>query len=185
MTGNEHLRKYKCNPDHIEFEGTIYTESDLATMDSSDYEEIMESGIVVYIGGLNHPLYQIKNTKECVHMKKYELSNEKVEHYEFTVYRVRALRDFGDVKKGDLGGFIEDEFNLSQEGDCWLYGDSTCAKDYAVVSGNAKIYDGTTLTGDVEISGDVSIYSSSISDNISISGKGVIRDCYIELTPNT
>ena len=49
MTGNEHLRKYKCNPDHIEFERTIYTESDLATMDSSEYEEIMESGIVVYI----------------------------------------------------------------------------------------------------------------------------------------
>lgn len=49
MTGNEHLRKYNCNPDHIEFEGTIYTELDLAIMDSSDYEEIMESGIVVYI----------------------------------------------------------------------------------------------------------------------------------------
>ena len=29
------------------------------------------------------------------------------------------------------------------------------------------------------------LHSSSISDNISISGKGVIRDCYIELTPNT
>ena len=49
MTGNEHLRKYNYNPDYIEFEGGIYTESDLATMDSSDYEEIMESGIVLYI----------------------------------------------------------------------------------------------------------------------------------------
>ena len=57
MTGNEHLRKYKCNPDHIEFERAIYTKSDLVTMDSSEYEEIMESGIVVYIGGLNHPVW--------------------------------------------------------------------------------------------------------------------------------
>ena len=115
--------------------------------------------------------------------RKYELSNEKEEHYEYTIYRVRALRDFGDVKKGDLGGFIEDEFNLSQEGDCWLYGDSTCVKDHAVVSGNVKIYDGTTITGDAKVSGNISIYDSSISDNISISGKGVIKGCFIELAP--
>ena len=61
MTGNEYLKKYNCNPDHIEFERAIYTKSDLVTMDSSEYEEIMESGIVVYIvlyiWGLNCPLY--------------------------------------------------------------------------------------------------------------------------------
>jgi len=49
MTGNEFLEKYKCNPDNIEFEGLIYTELDLVSMDSCDYEEVMEYGIVVYL----------------------------------------------------------------------------------------------------------------------------------------
>ena len=31
---------------------------------------------------------------------------------------------FGNVKKGDLGGWIEKEDNLSQEGDCWVFGDA-------------------------------------------------------------
>ena len=28
------------------------------------------------------------------------------------LHRIEALRDFGDVKKGDLGGWIEKEENL-------------------------------------------------------------------------
>lgn len=27
-----------------------------------------------------------------------------------TIYRIEALKDFGDVKKGDFGGWIEKEF---------------------------------------------------------------------------
>lgn len=44
----------------------------------------------------------------------------------------RALKDFGNVKKGDIGGFVESEDNLSQDDDCWIY-------DNAVVCGNARI----------------------------------------------
>ena len=46
MTGNEYLEKYNCNPSKVEFEGKIYNETDLASMDSEDYEEIMEYGKV-------------------------------------------------------------------------------------------------------------------------------------------
>ena len=38
-------------------------------------------------------------------MKKYEITEEKRDG----LFRIRSLRDFGDVKKGDLGGFIEKE----------------------------------------------------------------------------
>ena len=41
-----------------------------------------------------------------------------------TLYRIRALKSFGDVRTGDIGGFVQFEANLSQEGDCWVYGDS-------------------------------------------------------------
>ena len=60
--------------------------------------------------------------------KKYEIledSAKKVESTidDVTVYRIKALKDFNDVKKGDLGGFIQNEMNLSQDGNCWVYND--------------------------------------------------------------
>jgi len=61
--------------------------------------------------------------------KKYELTGEtKTLPCGTVLHRIRALRDFGSVKAGDLGGWIESELNLSHEGDCW-------------VSGNAKVYE--------------------------------------------
>ena len=46
--------------------------------------------------------------------KKYELIPSDREGF----YRVKALRDFNDVKKGDIGGYIQTENNLSQLDDC-------------------------------------------------------------------
>ena len=37
------------------------------------------------------------------------------------LWRIRACKDFGDVKKGDYGGLVESEDNLSQYGECWIY----------------------------------------------------------------
>lgn len=55
---------------------------------------------------------------------KYELTkNTKVVDGK-TLYQIRAIKDFGDVDKGDLGGWIEAEKNLSQEGNCWVSGDA-------------------------------------------------------------
>ncbi|MBA4698470.1 MAG: hypothetical protein H2212_03470 [Ruminococcus sp.] len=56
------------------------------------------------------------------------------------VFRIQAIRDFGDVKKGDLGGFVQSDRNLAHDGTCWLYGDSLCIGN-AVVYEDAKLYD--------------------------------------------
>ena len=59
--------------------------------------------------------------------KKYELTDETIKTKSGkTLYRIRALRSiYGTiVSKGVLGGFIENERNLSQEGDCWVGGDA-------------------------------------------------------------
>ena len=49
---------------------------------------------------------------------KYELTDETFWLLTHKLHRIKALKDFGDVKKGDLGGWIEKESNLSQDGNC-------------------------------------------------------------------
>ena len=72
-------------------------------------------------------------------MKKYELTEETVTVYGKTLYRIRAVRDFGSVKTGEFGGYIEKEENLSHFGDAWVYGNAKVYGD-ARVSGNAWVY---------------------------------------------
>lgn len=72
-------------------------------------------------------------------MKKYELTEETVTVYGKTLYRIRAVRDFGSVKTGEFGGYIEKEENLSHFGNAWIYGDAWVYGN-ARVSGNAKVF---------------------------------------------
>ena len=66
-------------------------------------------------------------------MRKYEFTEETKNVFGVILHRIKALRDVGNVKAGDLGGWIEKEDNLSHEGYCWVYGD-------AAVYGNAEVY---------------------------------------------
>lgn len=58
--------------------------------------------------------------------KKYELVKEEsmIVDEIYTVYRVKALRDFGDVHAGDVGGWVEDDTCLSQDGSARVYDDA-------------------------------------------------------------
>lgn len=97
-------------------------------------------------------------------MNKYELlQDDKIEVGGRTLYRIRALKDFKDVKAGDLGSYIEGEKNLSQDGDCWVYGNArvfgnarVCGNAYvfdnACVCGNAKVFDRAEVYGSAKIS---------------------------------
>ena len=64
--------------------------------------------------------------------RKYRLTDETITVFGRTLYRIQATENIPSryVDKGDLGGFIEKEANLS--GDAWVYGD-------ARVSGNARV----------------------------------------------
>ena len=66
-------------------------------------------------------------------MKKFELTSEFVTFLGKKLFRIKALVSFGDVKEGELGGFVEKEENLEQSGNAWVYGD-------AWVYGNARVY---------------------------------------------
>ena len=72
-------------------------------------------------------------------MKKYKLTEETLEIDGHTLHRIVALRDFGEVKKGDLGGFIEKESNLAHDWNCWIYNDAV-VRDDAMVYGEARVF---------------------------------------------
>lgn len=92
-------------------------------------------------------------------MKKYELTSEcKTLDNGTKLFRIRALRDFSNVKAGQLGGWVEKEGNLSHEGDAWVY-------DYAIVCGKARVF------GDARVSGD-----SVISENSMVFGNAVVSE---------
>lgn len=78
--------------------------------------------------------------------KKYELTDEKIEAFDTTLYRIRALRDIPafDIKAGDLGGFIEREENLSHDGDAWVTGNAEVCGG-ARVSGDARVYENADI----------------------------------------
>lgn len=96
--------------------------------------------------------------------KKYELFEDNyINHDERILYRIRALITFVDINDniinaGELGGYIENESNLSQEDKSWVYG-------------NSKVY------------GDTIIRNSIIKDSIikdSIINKSWIEESAIE-----
>ena len=73
-------------------------------------------------------------------MKKFELTSEFITNeYGVNLFRIRALVEFGSVKAGDLGGYIEKESNLDQDGDAWVCGNAQVYGD-AWVYGNARVY---------------------------------------------
>jgi len=127
--------------------------------------------------------------------KKYELIETDCDGF----YRIKALKDFqlitGEmVKKGDLGGLVDGEYNLSHEGNCWIefearaFGksrvmDNAVLKDYSdafdnsTVSGNAVMKDVSTIcdfsiiSGNAVMNGDSKAYGHS-----TISGNAVMKD---------
>lgn len=112
-----------------------------------------------------------KNIKQMMNCydKKYELTNSTIKFDGQILCRIKALKDFGDVKAGDLGGYVSDENNLSQNGNCWVYDD---AKVYGLgeVRDNATIHQislirSSTVTGDSIITGDSKISDTNIKDS--------------------
>ncbi len=90
---------------------------------------------------------------------KYELTDERVKLNGKTLYRIKALKSFGKVRAGDLGGYIQSEKNLSHEGNAWVY-------DTAQVSGNAKVY------GDAQVYGNAKVYGNAqVYDKAAVGGK--------------
>lgn len=57
---------------------------------------------------------------------KYEFTGETKKVFGRTLHRIRALKNIKKygVTAGDIGGWIEKDTNLSQDGNAWVYGDA-------------------------------------------------------------
>ena len=96
--------------------------------------------------------------------KKYKLTEESIKLRDRKLYRIEAIRDFGRVSKGQKGGFVETESNLSQVGDAWVYDD-------AKVFGNAKVYGDAKVFGNAEVCGDAKVYGNAkVYDDAKVCG---------------
>ena len=103
--------------------------------------------------------------------KKFKLdTSHKISVDGVTLYRIRALKDFGVVKKGDLGGYVEKEENLSQKGTAWIF-DNAKAMDDAIVKDDATLHHNATVCDDAIISG-----SASVNENVTIYDEATVSD---------
>ena len=83
--------------------------------------------------------------------KKFKLTDDTIVIDGITLHRIKALRSFGNVTKGNFGGWVEKEENLSQLGDAWI-------DENAKVYGNAYIFENALISGEAMIYGHASIY---------------------------
>ena len=133
-------------------------------------------------------------------MYKYDLLADMKEVDGVIVRRIRALMDIPEhnVKKGDIGGYVESSFNLSHEGSAWIEKDAVVFEkasiagsalisdeaivrgsahvfENAVVGGKAKIYENARIHGEVEIWENPVIFGGAhLLDNVEVWGNADI-----------
>jgi NDP-sugar pyrophosphorylase family protein len=104
---------------------------------------------------------------------KYTFTGKKKEYpfkgSKWEVFQIKALRDFGDVKAGDIGGWISSPECLDlYEGNCWVEPNAIVSE--STVRQNAIIKDNAVVDELADVAGE-----AIIKDNAKISGS--VRVC--------
>ena len=115
-----------------------------------------------------------------------------------TLKRIRATKEFilNDgtiIKKGQYGGYVEYECNLSQNSNSWISEKARCygnarvtdgaivrgnatVKDFSIVGGHATVQDYAVIKGNsiigglVKIIGNTELKNAKIFDDVTVSG---------------
>ena len=119
------------------------------------------------------------------------------EEYPF-LHRIRALRDIcGEIRAGDIGGFVESESNLSAEpGDCaWILDDAiaagnayvdrdACLRGDAIACGSAYVSKGSVMSGHSRAEDNAYLRGASMTGKALASGNAqIIHDPHTMGTP--
>lgn len=139
-------------------------------------------------------------------MLKYKMTDNTLMVNGRVLHQIVALRDFGMISKGELGGWIETYNNLDQEGKAWVTNNAcvyesarvfqnafiggsarvagkALVTENALVNGNAYVYENAEVHGHAYVMGNAHIYgdacvgcSAAIRGNAHVYGCAVIRD---------
>lgn len=139
--------------------------------------DIEENGKVKIDYGLHESFYYVvEEEKEEEKMtNKYELTNDTIKLDGKVLHRIKSLRDFGLLKKGTLGGYVQSEDNLSQFGKSWVYAhakvyDNALIKDNAAVVGNAEVH------GDAVVGDNAHVFASDVYNSAVITGNADVSN---------
>ena len=121
--------------------------------------------------------HQLKQTRgKLEQSKKYELlTNDTIElGGGVTLFRIKALISFGNVEKGELGGYVEKEDNLCHSGNAWVTGNARVYSN-ARVFGDAKVYDNAKVTDNALVYGNAKVYGDAwVTDNAWVTGNAKV-----------
>ena len=118
--------------------------------------------------------------------RKYVLTDDSITVDGRRLYSIECVRPFGRVKRGERGGYIEHEGNLSHYGKAWVE-EGAMVMDDAVVEEDAYVCFLARVRGAARISGKAKVVignvsgSACISDNVwiwecdEISGNAIVR----------
>lgn len=98
--------------------------------------------------------------------KKYEIAYEEKQEDGRVLCRIKALKDFEchgrAIQRGDLGGWVKSERNLSKSGTCWIFD-------------NAKVFDKSYVSGNASVSDNAKVgYLAQVCDNAVVRGNATV-----------
>lgn len=120
---------------------------------------------------------------------KYEIVKEQFLELEGKpkLFRIRALRDIPNkhIQQGDYGGWIEEEDNLSQSGDCWIgelamVYDGSRVKDFALVTGRADISRKSTIKDHAMVVGNIVLRNVCLDGCAKIHQRATVEDSIVK-----
>ena len=112
--------------------------------------------------------------------QKFEITDKTKTIGNIVFHQIKAIKSFGNVKAGDIGGWLEKEENLSNINDAWVYDDAQVSGDVQVfgnaqVSGDARVYDDAQVSGDAWVYDDAQVYDNArVSGNVRVSGNAQV-----------
>ena len=113
---------------------------------------------------------------DTINPRKYAVIDETREVNGRTLSRIIAVRDFGNVHAGELGGFIESEDNLSHQGNCWIY-DEAAVMNFATVYDDAQVRDEAVVCDSAIVTDGAKVINQAlVCEDASITDNSMVRD---------
>ena len=142
----------------------------------------------------NDKKYQIlKDDFVKVNTFKSCISDGEMSIVEIKLYRIQALKTFTKpggynpvVHVGELGGYVEAEDNLSQDGNCWIFDkarvkdggkvlDDAIVYDKSLISKNSIVRGGSVVGGHCFVTNQSVITDSRLEGNVIVNGHSIIH----------